>query len=114
VRKQRIIIVETCDYCPADDSKEVTGTFTVGYGSAQYELDLCADHKTRLDESISQVIRGARKRNPPVRKRGNDTTRTQLSREARAWAIETNRPVNRTGHVPQAIISEYQQYLRDK
>lgn len=110
MRKQRIVIVETCDRCPPDDSKEVSGTYPVSYGTARYELDLCADHKAELDEIMAGIVNRARK---PVRARTRtvDTDAAQFARDARAWAIETGREVNRLGHVPKSVISEYAQWL---
>ena len=114
MRKQRIVIVETCDRCPLDDSKEVTGTYPVSYGTARYELDLCADHKTELDEIMAGIVSRARKPVRPARTRSADTDSAEYARQARAWAIKTGREINRMGHVPKSIISEYTQWLNNQ
>jgi hypothetical protein len=112
MKTQRIEIVVTCDHCPAGESQDVADTVTVGYGTAQYELDLCKPHKTGLNKTMIGIIGEARRSGRPASKSGVTKEEKQFRSDARAWAQKTGHHVNRTGIIPAATLAAYREYLR--
>lgn len=109
MRRERIVITVTCDHCPADNPEDVAGTYTVGYGASQYELDLCATHKSSLDKTIAGITTGARR---IAQTAASKKEEKKFRDDARAWARENGRKVSNIGIISTAIMDDYREHLR--
>jgi nucleoid-associated protein Lsr2 len=106
---QKVSVTYACDY----DQKEIPqGQHRVrrfSFDGRDYEIDLCARHSNRLDETISRYAEHARKSSarPPNVKRRTAAHR-QHSAGVRAWAKTMGIAVGDRGRIPADVVSRYE------
>lgn len=109
---QRTETILTCDLCP-EPGQPVLATYTFSVGSAEYETELCAEHKVSFDEIMAPYREHARRtagRYTGV-KRDRKSDAMQFRRAARLWGIANGKPVSAMGRIPAAVLTDYQEYL---
>ena len=109
---QRTETILTCDLCP-EPGRAVLATYTFSVGSAEYETELCAEHKASFDQMLEPYREHGRRiagRYTGV-KRDRKSETAQFRRAARLWGIDNGKPVSAMGRIPAAVLTEYQEYL---
>ena len=106
---QKVTVSYACDY----DQKEIPpGQHRVrrfSFDGRDYEIDLCAMHSDRFDETISRYAEHARKSSahPPNAKRRTAAHR-QHSANVRAWAKTVGIAVGDRGRIPADVVTRYE------
>ena len=106
---QKVSVTFACDY----DSKVITegGHLTRAFGldGRDYEIDLCARHGGKLDETIGRYAQHARRasaRAQPVKRR--TAAHRQHSANVRAWAKTQGIDVGDRGRIPADVVARYE------
>jgi len=106
---QKVSVTYACDY----DQKEIPpGQHRVrrfSFDGRDYEMDLCARHSNRFDETINRYAEHARKSSarPPHVKRRTAAHR-QHSANVRAWAKTMGIAVGDRGRIPADVVARYE------
>jgi hypothetical protein len=107
---QRMVVQLDCDI----DNKSGADVETVifGYDGTSYELELCAKHRKKLADALTQLVASARKVSAP---RGRTVTKTRSrpasqraqNGEIRAWAAAKGIKVSERGRIAADVIAQY-------
>jgi Lsr2 len=106
---QKVSVTFACDY----DSKEIPNgeqvTRVFSLDGRDYEIDLCAKHSEKFDESVKRFAdHGRRVSSRGGRTKRRTTAHRRRSAEIRAWAKRSGMEVSDRGRIPAQVISEYE------
>jgi hypothetical protein len=106
---QKVSVTYVCDY----DQKEIPqGEHRLrrfSLDGRDYEIDLCARHTARLDQTIGRYAENARRgsaRPQPVKRR--TAAHRQHSANVRAWAKTAGIEVGDRGRIPADVVARYE------
>jgi hypothetical protein len=106
---QKVSVTYVCDY----DQKEIPEgehrTRRFSLDGRDYEIDLCARHGGKLDETIGRYAQHARRasaRAQPVKRR--TAAHRQHSANVRAWAKTQGIDVGDRGRIPADVVARYE------
>lgn len=106
---QKVSVTYACDY---DDKEIPEGQHQVrkfSLDGREYEIDLCAKHSDKFDESVGRFADHARRVSArPGRAKRRTTAHRQHSARVRAWAKESGIPVSDRGRIPAEVVAKYE------
>lgn len=99
--------------------EEAAETISFALDGKSYEIDLTAEHATKMREALSPYTDKARTAGGRARRKSTKSTATKATSSAsstdsqtdsqavRAWAKEQGLPVADRGRIPSSVISEF-------
>jgi hypothetical protein len=106
---QKVSVTFACDYDAKEipNGEQVTRMFSLD--GRDYEIDLCAKHSEKFDESVKRFAdHGRRVSARAGRTKRRTTAHRRRSAEIRAWAKRSGMEVSDRGRIPAQVISEYE------
>src|SRR5215472_1909188 len=106
---QKVSVTYACDYDQTEIPQGQHRVRRFSFDGRDYEIDLCAMHSSRFDETINRYAEHARKSSahPPNVKRRTAAHR-QHSASVRAWAKTMGIAVGDRGRIPANVVARYE------
>jgi hypothetical protein len=106
---QKVSVTYACDYDQKEIPQDQHRVRRFSFDGRDYEIDLCAMHSSRFDETINRYAEHARKSpaHPPEVKRRTAAHR-QRSASVRAWAKTMGMAVGDRGRIPADVVARYE------
>jgi Lsr2 len=101
-RKVQVLLVCDMHGCEA----EARGTISFAFGSAAFEIDLCASHEHDLHGVLQTYISHGRKV-MPTRRPAHDPQQRQHAADIRRWARKRGIKVSDQGRIPAKVMELY-------
>lgn len=110
---QKIVQETLCDVTkgnlPAhhEDDVAATETFTYSLDGDVYEIDVCGEHASLMNDLFSLWVQSSRSVKPTKPARVNSSNRTPDADKIRAWALEQGLEVSARGRLSSSVVSAY-------
>ncbi len=106
---QRVVVQLDCDVDGKSGADVETVSF--GYEGTSYELELCAKHRQKLADALTELVGSARRVGAPkgrvTKARSRPASQRAENGEIRAWAAANGIKVSERGRIAADVIEKY-------
>jgi hypothetical protein len=114
--------IYTCDLHEADEVTDDVAEVSFAFDGSSYEIDLCPDHRTEMEEALATYVGSARRANRSGTSSPRRTTRAATGagsgrassgsdreevQRIREWAREHGHKVSERGRLSSSVLEAY-------
>ncbi len=114
--------IYTCDLHEGDETTEGVAEVSFAFDGSSYEIDLCPDHRTEMEEALAAYVGSARRANRAGTSSPRRATRAATStgsgrasggsdreevQRIREWARENGHKVSERGRLSSSVLEAY-------